>query len=66
MQTKKIIYYVVGSVIFFAVACSIIPKVTKMITNKAYKYSVKNKNSNVDEDDWGPELVKKNKKEEKQ
>lgn len=59
MQTRKIICYVVGSVILFAVACSVIPKVIKVITNKAYKDSVKKKNSHVDEDDWGPELVKK-------
>lgn len=65
MQTRKIIFYVVGSVILFAVACSVIPKVIRMITNKAYKDSVKRKNSNVDEDEWGPELVKKNKSEEK-
>ena len=65
MKTRKIICYVVGSVILFAVACSVIPKVIGMITNKAYKDSVKRENSNVDEDDWGPELVKKNKSEEK-
>ena len=33
--------------------------ITKAVTNKAYKESIKKKNENED-DDWGPELVKKN------
>ena len=59
MKTKKILLYVIGSVSLFVVACFAIPKITKSITNKAYKNSIKKKNKNND-DDWGPELVKKN------
>lgn len=58
MKTKKILLYVIGSILIFAVACFVIPKITKAVTNKAYKESIKKKNEN--EDDWGPELVKKN------
>ena len=58
LQTKKIICYVLGSLVLFGIACFIIPKVTKSITNKMYKDSVKKKNEEND-DDWGPELVKK-------
>lgn len=63
MQTKKIICYIIGSIALFAVACFVIPKITKIITNKAYKNSVKKKNANDVDDDWGPELVKKTKDE---
>ena len=59
MKTKKILLYVIGSISIFAVACLVIPKITKAVTNKAYKESIKKKNENED-DDWGPELVKKN------
>lgn len=58
----KILLYVIGSISILAVACFVIPKITKLITNKAYKRSVKKKNENED-DDWGPELVKKNENE---
>lgn len=54
----KILLYVISSISILAVACFVIPKITKLITNKAYKRSVKKKNENED-DDWGPELVKK-------
>lgn len=59
MKTKKILLYVIGSISIFAVAYFVIPKITKAVTNKAYKESIKKKNENED-DDWGPELVKKN------
>ena len=58
MKPKKILLYVIGSISIFAVACFVIPKITKAVTNKAYKESIKKKNENED-DDWGPELVKK-------
>ena len=58
MQTKKIVCYVLGSLVLFGIACFVIPKVSKIITNKMYNDSVKKKNENDDED-WGPELVKK-------
>ena len=57
MKTKKILLCVIGSISIFSVTCFAIPKITKSITNKVYKRSVKKKNEN---DDWGPELVKKN------
>lgn len=44
----------------FVVAGLVIPKLTRKITNNLYKNSIKNKNEN-DEDDWGPEIVKKTK-----
>lgn len=59
MQTKKILYSVVGSVIVFGIACLAIPKITKCITNRMYKYSVKKKNADDNDENWGPELVKK-------
>ena len=43
MQNKKFICYFVGSIALFAVACLVIPKITKTITNKAYKKSVEKK-----------------------
>lgn len=58
METKKIVWYVLGSLVLFGIACFIVPKVTKSITNTMYKNSVKKKNK-VDDEDWGPELVKK-------
>ena len=63
MQNKKFICYFVGSIALFAVACLVIPKITKTITNKAYKKSVEQKNVNSEDDDWGPELVKKTEQE---
>lgn len=63
MQNKKFICYFVGSIALFAVACLVIPKITKTITNKAYKKSVEKKNVNSEDDDWGPELVKKTEQE---
>lgn len=57
MQTKKILCYIVGSIIIFGVACLVVPRITKSLTNKMYKNSVKKKNEN--DDDWGPELVKR-------
>lgn len=59
MDNKKVICYIIGSIVLFAVACLVIPKVTRKITNKAYKASVKKQNAE-DEDDWGPEFIKKN------
>lgn len=59
MDNKKMIYYIIGSIVLFAAACLVIPKVSRKITNKAYKASVKKQNEEED-DDWGPELVKKN------
>jgi hypothetical protein len=55
MNRKKILY-ILGSVVLFVAACFVIPKVMRMITNKAYKECLK---TETDEDDWGPELVKK-------
>ena len=59
MKTKKILLYAIGNISLLVVACLVIPKITKSIINKAYKNSGKKKNEN-DDDDWGPELVKKN------
>ena len=49
MKTKKILLYVIGSISIFAVACFVIPKITKAVTNKAYKESIKKKNENEDD-----------------
>lgn len=56
MQTKKLIGYITGSIIIFGIACLIIPEISRKITNMIYKASLKN---DTDEDDWGPEIVKK-------
>jgi hypothetical protein len=48
----------VGSVILFSIACIIVPKASRMVTNKIYKAGVK-KRIKDDNDDWGPEIVKK-------
>lgn len=64
-MNKKVLLYIVESIVLFAVACFVIPKVARLITNGAYKYSVKRRNN--DEEDWGPEIVKKSEvKEEKE
>ena len=62
MKAKKIRRYAIGSIVLLVVACLVIPKMTKIITNKAYKNGVKKKNENYD-DDWGPQLVRKNENE---
>lgn len=59
MKTKKVLLYVIGSISIFVVACLVIPKMVRSVTNKAYKRSAKKRNENGD-DDWEPELVKKN------
>lgn len=59
MQSKKIICYIVGSIITFGVACVAMPRISKKITNKAYKENIKKKNASNDDDDWGTEFVKK-------
>ncbi len=41
MKTKKVVCYTVGSIIVFAFACLLVPKLSKMITNKIYKASLK-------------------------
>lgn len=65
MQKRKLVCNIVGSVITFAVACLVIPQITKFITNKVYRDSVKKKNSIDEDDDWGPEIVKKTNDKEK-
>ena len=59
MKTKKVLLYVIGSISIFVVACLVIPKMVRSVTNTAYKRSAKKRNENGD-DDWEPELVKKN------
>lgn len=56
MQKKKMVYYVIGSILVFGMACMIVPKLSKKITNKVYRISLKKRKS---EENWGPELVKK-------
>ena len=58
MKTKKVLLYVIGSISIFVVACLVIPKMVRSVTNKAYKRSAKKRNENG-VDDWEPELVKK-------
>ena len=55
-MNKKLVLYIIGSVVLFLVACFVVPKVMRVITNKAYKKSIK---TETYEDDWGPEIVKK-------
>lgn len=57
MKDKKVIFYVIGSIVLFVTACFIIPKITKKITNKIFKESQKKYSD--ENDDWGPEFVKK-------
>lgn len=56
MEKKKIIYYVIGSIVVFGLACMIVPKLSKKITNKVYRISLKKKTW---DETQGPELVKK-------
>lgn len=55
--------YVLGSVALFAVAAKYIPKTLDTLSAKLYKHSVK-KDLEDDDDDWGPEIVRKTKNEE--
>lgn len=55
MNGKKICYYIIGSSILLLVACMIIPKLSKKITNKIYKAKISKGNY----DEWGPEIVHK-------
>ena len=37
IQMKKMVYYVLSSMVLFGIACLVIPKISKSITNKMYK-----------------------------
>ena len=56
MNGKKICFYIIGSSIVLLVACMIVPKLSKKITNKIYKAKISRGNH---DDEWGPEIVHK-------
>lgn len=56
---KKIIGYTFGSVALFAATTYIITKYGSNITGYINKYMSKVSNIKHDNDDWGPEIIKK-------
>ena len=55
MTQKRSAYYVVGSLALAAGAVVVVPKMIDYLSNKFYKAPTQT----TDDDDWGPEIVKK-------
>ena len=62
MNTQKTVYWVIGVVAVTAIGFLIIPPLMKKYSNKIYKSSLKN--DDIDYDNLGPEIVKKENKKE--
>lgn len=58
-QRKGILFYLVGSIITLGISSLIIPKLSRKVANSIYKINVKKQNEK--DNDWGPEIIKKNK-----
>lgn len=63
MNTSKIICYVFGFVAITVLGIIFLPPMLRKLGNKMYKQSLKK--DEIDYDNLGPEIVKKNYKEEK-
>lgn len=59
-KAGKVIGYVVGSVAVCVAACIIIPEVMPYVSGAINKKAARSSNRKRLNDDWGPELVKKN------
>ena len=58
MKKQNIALWIVGSIILTAISFVVIPKLIKKYGDKVYKSSLQNEEIDVDE--MGPEMVKKN------
>lgn len=58
MKKQNIALWVIGSVALTAIGFLVIPKLIKKYGDKIYKSSLKNEE--IDFDEMGPEIVKKN------
>ena len=63
MNSKKTIYWVLGAIAITVVGIIVIPPLLKKCGVKLYRSSAKNEE--IDFDNLGPEIVKKDKTEEK-
>lgn len=59
-KKSKIVGYVIGSVALCAATAVVVPKILPTLSGKINKFMTKQKNATHDEDDWGPEVEKKN------
>lgn len=55
----KILGYAIGSVVLCAAACIIVPEVLPKFSGALNKKMTKTASKKHDENDWGPEIVKK-------
>lgn len=62
MGMKKTIYWIVGIAAVTVIGFLLIPQMMRKCSNKIYKYSLKK--GEVDFENMGPEIVKKEKSEE--
>lgn len=58
MKKQNIALWIVGSIILTAISFVVIPKLIKKYGDKVYKSSLQNEE--IDFDEMGPEIVKKN------
>lgn len=58
-KKSKVVGYVIGSAALCAATAVVIPKVLPTVSGKINKLMTKRKNAAHDEDDWGPEVEKK-------
>lgn len=59
MSIRKTIYWIIGTVAVTTVGFLVIPPLMKKYSNKLYKFSLKK--DNIDFENMGPEVVKKEK-----
>lgn len=62
MSTEKTIYWIIGIAAVTVIGFLVIPPLMKKYSNKIYKSSLKK--GEIDFDNMGPEIVKKEKSEE--
>lgn len=63
MSTDKTVYWIIGIAAVTVIGFLVIPPLMKKYGNKLYKSSLKK--DEIDYENMGPEIVKKEKKEEK-
>ena len=56
---KRAAAYLIGSAVVAGVAIAIVPDAMKKLTNASYKNKIKRELEQKDDDDWGPEITKK-------
>lgn len=58
MKRKNIVVWIIGSAVLAVVGFIVVPKLVKKYGNRVYKESLKKEE--IDFDNMGPEIVKKN------